>query len=82
MELWFGLRQSTDGTSAVVVMGENPARDDFSCAQMKLRVWYLPCGSAPAAPHPEQPRSEVVLHCPAPWPDETPQGREGSWGDK
>lgn len=33
---------------------------------------YLPCGSAPAAPHPEQPRSEIILHRPAPWPDETP----------
>ena len=77
MELWFGLRQSTDGTSAAVVMGENPVRNDFSCAQMKL-----PCGSAPAAPHPEQPRSEVVLHVQLPGLMKPQQGREGSWGDK
>lgn len=73
VELWFGWRQSKDGgTRAAVALGENPVRNDFSCVQMELRVWYLPCGLAPAAPHPEQPRSEVILHCPAPWPDETP----------
>lgn len=34
----------------------------------------------PPCPHPEQPRSEVILHCPAPWPDETLTRQEGVAG--